>query len=84
MNWKCYVGCGVLFFGGLMLGSATVTGGKYQAGRLSACNDLTGVITQLNPFLALVGGIKCVTYKDDVAIQLGEKKYSLDGKTELK
>jgi hypothetical protein len=83
MNWKCYVGSGMLFVGGLALGVASNGGGKYQEGRLSACKELATVMVQLNPLIVLAGGIDCVPYKGDAAIKIGEKLYSLDGTKQL-
>lgn len=82
MNWKCYVGCGVLFVGGLVLGTATNAGNKYQEGRMSACKELMSVMVQMNPLLMLAGP-ECVPHKGDVGIKIGEKTFSLDGKNEL-
>ena len=82
MNWKCYLGCVAIFVAGLLFGSAAGTSSKYQDGRLSACKELVQVLNATSPLIAFLGGVECVAYKNDAAMKLGDKLYSLDGKKE--
>lgn len=70
----------ILFTGGFVIGVQTDIGSKYQAGRLSACNDIIG--TLFSPAVA-AGLLKCVPHDGDVAIKAGDSLFSLDGKTKF-
>jgi hypothetical protein len=66
----------LMFVTGLLVGVNANVGSKYLAGRISACNQ----IVKLDPILA-VAEVTCVPYNGDVALKVGDRLYSLDGKT---
>lgn len=64
----------VVFIVGFLAGVGSSNGGKYQAGRLSACQEMV----KLDPILA-IAQVTCITRDGDVALQVGDKVYSLKG-----
>ena len=69
------VGLGLMVFVlGVIMGAQADVGGKYLAGQLNACNK----IVKMDPILALAQ-VTCVAHEGQVALQVGEKLYSLDG-----
>lgn len=75
------IGGVVLLLLGAGLG-ATIGGGKYADGRLSACKDFLNIMTRTDPLMMVVQP-QCVPYKGDVAIKIGEGLFSLDGTKKL-
>lgn len=70
------VGFGLLVFVlGLLIGSSAAMSNKFLAGQLDACNK----IAKLDPILAMAQ-VSCVAHDDNIALKVGEKLYSLDGK----
>ena len=67
-----------IFVVGLLIGVTANVGDRYQAGRLSACTEMTAA---LNPLF--MNALHCVPYQGDVAIKIGGKLFSLDGKKQL-
>lgn len=65
----------VFFLIGAVFGMNAEVGGRYQAGQLDACNK----IVKLDPILALAR-VTCVANNGGIALKVGEKLYSLDGK----
>jgi hypothetical protein len=59
---------------GIVLGYVLTMTDNYQNGRVSACKDMLKV----DPVLRMLP-LECVPYKDDAAIKVGDKLYSLDG-----
>ena len=64
-----------MFLVGAVVGVNVNVGGKYQAGQLDACNK----IVKMDPILALAE-VTCISHFGEVALQVGDKLYSLDGK----
>jgi hypothetical protein len=60
---------------GVVCGLNVEAGNKFQAGQLSACSK----IVQMDPILA-IAQVTCVPHDSDVALKVGDKLYSLDGK----
>jgi hypothetical protein len=76
MKQNIIVGAVALLLG-LVIGGS-LSGGSYQKGRLSACNDITGMLNQSMPMQ-----LECVAEKGDVFITspfFNGKKVTLDGK----
>lgn len=70
------VGLALAFFVvGAALGIGATGGNKFQAGQLDACNK----IVKMDPILA-IAQVTCVAHDSDVALKVGEKLYTLEGK----
>jgi hypothetical protein len=65
----------VMFLVGLLCGINADIGNRYLAGELSACNK----VVKMDPILQ-IANVTCVPHEGQVALQVGDKLYSLDGK----